>query len=178
MLDLYTTTLIYFLAFGFIGWILSLIIKNVTHVDSMWALFPLLGTIVCMQSIQIYSLNLMQTLFFSLIFLWSLRLFAYLTKRNSLTHLFVLIDSRIPLQDLDIAMLSYAVEYSLPVTILFTKIDKLKKSKQRSILDALRKQISEATNFYDFSYIHYSIKDPTSRIKLTHHIHNEVLRDE
>ena len=79
MLDLYTTTLIYFLVFGFIGWVLSLFLKNVTHVDSMWALFPLLGTFVCMQTLP---LNLMQTLFFCLIFLWSLRLFAYLTIRN------------------------------------------------------------------------------------------------
>ena len=79
MLDLYTTTLAYFLTFGFIGWVLSLFLKNVTHVDSMWALFPLLGTFVCMQTLP---LNLMQTLFFCLIFLWSLRLFAYLTKRN------------------------------------------------------------------------------------------------
>ena len=79
MLDLYTTTLIYFLIFGFIGWILSFFLKNVTHVDSMWALFPLLGTFVCIQTLP---LNLMQTLFFCLIFLWSLRLFTYLTKRN------------------------------------------------------------------------------------------------
>ena len=79
MLDLYTTTLIYFLVFGFIGWVLSLFLKNVTHVDSMWALFPLLGTFVCIQTLP---LNLMQTLFFCLIFLWSLRLFTYLTKRN------------------------------------------------------------------------------------------------
>jgi len=79
MLDLYLVTLIYFLTFGFIGWILSLILKNVTHVDSMWALFPLLGTIVCIQKLP---LNMMQTLFIFLIFLWSLRLFTYLTKRN------------------------------------------------------------------------------------------------
>jgi steroid 5-alpha reductase family enzyme len=79
MLDLYTTTLAYFLTFGFIGWVLSLFLKNVTHVDSMWALFPLLGTIVCIQALP---LSQMQTLFFCLIFLWSLRLFAYLTKRN------------------------------------------------------------------------------------------------
>ena len=79
MLDLYLTTLIFFLAFGFIGWGLSLFLNNVTHVDSMWALFPLLGTVVCIQDLP---LNLMQTLFFCLIFLWSLRLFIYLSKRN------------------------------------------------------------------------------------------------
>ena len=40
MLDLYLTILIYFFAFGLFGWVLSLALKNVTHVDSMWALFP------------------------------------------------------------------------------------------------------------------------------------------
>jgi len=79
MLDLYLTSLTYFLAFGFIGWVLSLALKNVTHVDSMWALFPLLGMLVCIQS---FPLNIIQLLFFCLIFLWSLRLFVYLTKRN------------------------------------------------------------------------------------------------
>jgi len=79
MLDLYLTTLIYFFAFGLVGWVLSLALKNVTHVDSMWALFPLLGMFVCIQS---FSLNMMQVLFFCLILLWSLRLFVYLTKRN------------------------------------------------------------------------------------------------
>ena len=79
MFDLYLTTLIYFLAFGFIGWVLSLFLKNVTHVDSMWALFPPLGSLIC---IQTPPLNIMQSLFFCLIFLWSLRLFIYLTKRN------------------------------------------------------------------------------------------------
>ena len=79
MLDLYLTILIYFFAFGLFGWVLSLALKNVTHVDSMWALFPLLGMLVCIQS---FPLNMMQVLFFFLILLWSLRLFAYLTKRN------------------------------------------------------------------------------------------------
>ena len=79
MLDLYLTILIYFFAFGLFGWVLSLALKNVTHVDSMWALFPFLGMLVCIQS---FPLNMMQGLFFFLILLWSLRLFAYLTKRN------------------------------------------------------------------------------------------------
>ena len=79
MLDLYLTILIYFFAFGLFGWVLSLALKNVTHVDSMWALFPFLGMLVCIQS---FPLNMMQVLFFFLILLWSLRLFAYLTKRN------------------------------------------------------------------------------------------------
>jgi len=79
MLDAYLTILIYFLIFGFFGWGLSLLLKNVTHVDSMWALFPLLGSLV---SIQEFPLNLIQIIFSLLIFLWSLRLFIYLTKRN------------------------------------------------------------------------------------------------
>lgn len=79
MLDAYLTILIYFLTFGLLGWGLSLRLKNVTHVDSMWALFPPLGSLVCIQE---FPLNLIQIVFTLLILLWSLRLFIYLTKRN------------------------------------------------------------------------------------------------
>ena len=79
MLDAYLIILIYFLIFGLLGWGLSLRLKNVTHVDSMWALFPLLGSLVCIQE---FPLNLIQIVFTLLILLWSLRLFIYLTKRN------------------------------------------------------------------------------------------------
>ena len=79
MLDAYLLILIYFLIFGLLGWGLSLVLKNVTHVDSMWALFPLLGSLICIQE---FPLNLIQIIFSLLILLWSLRLFIYLTKRN------------------------------------------------------------------------------------------------
>ena len=79
MLDAYLSILIYFLIFGLLGWGLSLVLKNVTHVDSMWALFPLLGSLICIQE---FPLNLIQIIFSLLILLWSLRLFIYLTKRN------------------------------------------------------------------------------------------------
>ena len=79
MLDAYLLILIYFLIFGLLGWGLSLRLKNVTHVDSMWALFPLLGSLVCIKE---FPLNTIQIIFSVLILLWSLRLFIYLTKRN------------------------------------------------------------------------------------------------
>jgi steroid 5-alpha reductase family enzyme len=69
----------YFLTFGLVGWALSLYLKNVTHVDSMWALFPLLGSVVCIQK---FPLNSIELIFSFFIILWSLRLFLYLTKRN------------------------------------------------------------------------------------------------
>ncbi|MBT6355892.1 MAG: DUF1295 domain-containing protein [Nitrosomonadales bacterium] len=79
MLDTYITIVMYFLAFGLVGWVLSLYLKNVTHVDSMWALFPLLGSVVCIQK---FPLNSIELIFSFFIILWSLRLFLYLTKRN------------------------------------------------------------------------------------------------
>ena len=79
MLDTYITIVMYFLAFGLVGWALSLYLKNVTHVDSMWALFPLLGSVVCIQK---FPLNSIELIFSFFIILWSLRLFLYLTKRN------------------------------------------------------------------------------------------------
>ncbi len=79
MLDTYITIVMYFLTFGLVGWALSLYLKNVTHVDSMWALFPILGSVVCIQK---FPLNSIELIFSFFIILWSLRLFLYLTKRN------------------------------------------------------------------------------------------------
>lgn len=68
------------LAFGFLGWLLSLARNNVTHVDSMWSLFFLLAILIygCLaaQTGERYALTL------ALVSIWALRLFAYLTWRN------------------------------------------------------------------------------------------------
>ena len=60
----------------------------------------------------------------------------YIKKRDSLVCTFVLIDSRIPLQDIDLNFICNLAELGIPFTILFTKCDKLSKT-------ALEKNISE-----------------------------------
>lgn len=57
---------------------------------------------------------------------WENTLTNYLNKRENLVNLFVLIDSRIPPQDVDIAFINQIGEKGIPFSIVFTKTDKLK----------------------------------------------------
>ena len=50
----------------------------------------------------------------------------YVLKRENLTCLFVLIDSRLPPQAIDLDFIEWAGNKNIPLALLFTKIDKLK----------------------------------------------------
>jgi GTP-binding protein len=58
---------------------------------------------------------------------WDKNLAEYLQNRSSLTGLILLMDIRHPLQDYDQQMLNWAAQAGLPVHILLTKADKLKR---------------------------------------------------
>ena len=66
--------------FAGLGWVLSLIRNNVTHVDSMWSLFFVLAGITNATFIDTYSTR--PALCLGLVTIWALRLFIYLTWRN------------------------------------------------------------------------------------------------
>ncbi|MGB7816353.1 MAG: DUF1295 domain-containing protein [Methylotenera sp.] len=68
------------LAFGIAGWVFSLYRHNVTHVDSMWSLFFVIAGLVYMN--QMDSVTERSLILLTLVILWALRLFAYLTWRN------------------------------------------------------------------------------------------------
>lgn len=57
---------------------------------------------------------------------WENTLTNYLNKRENLVNLFVLIDSRIPPQEVDITFINQIGEKGIPFSIVFTKTDKLK----------------------------------------------------
>ena len=50
----------------------------------------------------------------------------YALKRENLKALFVLIDSRLPPQAIDLDFIEWAGKNDIPLALLFTKIDKLK----------------------------------------------------
>jgi steroid 5-alpha reductase family enzyme len=78
--NIYVNCLIALLIFAFFGWLLSLLRKNVTHVDSMWSLFFVLATIVTI--LQQSTLTTRAMIVLTLVSVWALRLFLYLTWRN------------------------------------------------------------------------------------------------
>lgn len=69
--------------FAFAGWLLSLMRKNVTHVDSMWSLFFMIAaftTAAFVLFVVVAPPRLMLVL--ACVSIWALRLFIYLTWRN------------------------------------------------------------------------------------------------
>lgn len=61
--------------------------------------------------------------------MWKKMLSDYMTKRTNLVNTFVLVDSRIEPQKLDLDFMAFMGENGLPFSIVFTKADKLSKNK-------------------------------------------------
>ncbi len=57
---------------------------------------------------------------------WDDMIRQYLNKREALYCVFVLIDSRVPPQKIDIEFINWLGENGIPLSIIFTKADKLK----------------------------------------------------
>ncbi len=75
---------------------------------------------------------------------WERNLEEYLRERRCLKGLVLLMDVRHPMQEFDTMMLNWAIEAEMPVRILLTKSDKLKKGPAQSTLLAVRKHLADA----------------------------------
>lgn len=71
---------------------------------------------------------------------WRKTLHNYFSQRQSLCGLLLIMDSRHPLTELDQQMLSWCAAKPLPVLILLTKVDKLKRGAALNTLQKVRKQ--------------------------------------
>jgi GTP-binding protein len=74
---------------------------------------------------------------------WTKQLENYLQKRQSLRGLILLMDVRRPLQAFDQQMLSWSIEATMPVHILLTKADKLKRGPATSALLKVRAELQD-----------------------------------
>lgn len=74
---------------------------------------------------------------------WQRHLEDYLRQRRSLCGLVLLMDCRHPLQEFDRMMLNWAESCDMPVHILLTKADKLKKGPAKNTLMAVQREIGE-----------------------------------
>ncbi len=63
----------------------------------------------------------------------------YLEKRESLVHTFVLIDSRLPPQKIDLAFVEWLVGAEIPFSLIFTKTDKQSAGKTDSNIAKFRR---------------------------------------
>jgi GTP-binding protein len=67
----------------------------------------------------------------------------YLLNRDSLRCVFVLIDSKIPPQDIDLRFTHWLMESEIPFVLIFTKADKAKPGAVRRNQDAFLHSMSE-----------------------------------
>ena len=67
----------------------------------------------------------------------------YIARRETLHCLFVLVDSRIPPQDIDLRFVNYLGENGIPFALVFTKTDKLAERRWRVNTDAFMQRMSE-----------------------------------
>lgn len=74
---------------------------------------------------------------------WVAMLQEYLEKRVNLVYLFVLIDSRIPPQTIDLEFINDLGEIGLPFVVVFTKTDKLSKGMVSKQITIFKNELSK-----------------------------------
>tara|TARA_R110002096_G_scaffold15071_11_gene53193 strand:+ start:2368 stop:2964 length:597 start_codon:yes stop_codon:yes gene_type:complete len=70
----------------------------------------------------------------------------YLELREGLTHVFVLIDSRLEPQNIDVDFVTWLVECNIPFSLVFTKSDKVKPGRIKTNRELFLKALSEYAN--------------------------------
>ncbi|MDO4912184.1 MAG: ribosome biogenesis GTP-binding protein YihA/YsxC [Lactobacillus sp.] len=96
----------------------------------------------------------------------------YLETRSNLEGLIILIDARHePTKD-DIAMYEYAQYLNLPILVVCTKIDKLKKNQVNQVISRLRKSID--LNYDHVEVITYSSVTKVNKDKLSAWIEEKI----
>ena len=74
---------------------------------------------------------------------WQANLQDYLENRSSLKGVVLLMDIRHPLQPFDLLMLEWAKQYEMPLHILLTKADKLKRGPANASLHGVSKTLDK-----------------------------------
>ena len=82
---------------------------------------------------------------------WGRLLQDYFESRQSLTGLFLVVDIRRRLTEFDEQMLAFAESVSIPVHVLLTKADKLKRGQAATALLEVRKALGERASVQLFS---------------------------
>ena len=107
---------------------------------------------------------------------WQRALSEYLQERESLSGIVVLMDIRHPLKDLDRQMVEWSVHNHLPVLVLLTKADKLKRGPMKNTVFAVQKEL-DALNA-DIEVLAFSSLNGTGRDALINKLHQWYKREE
>ncbi|MCR9254359.1 MAG: ribosome biogenesis GTP-binding protein YihA/YsxC [bacterium] len=74
---------------------------------------------------------------------WGKMIYDYITQRENLYNIFVLVDSRIPPQSIDMEFINWLGENGIPFAIIYTKTDKLSKNKVAASIAAFKRELSK-----------------------------------
>lgn len=74
---------------------------------------------------------------------WQKMIVDYMLKREQLINTFVLVDSRIPPQAIDLEFIQFLGEHQVPLSIVMTKIDKQKQRELAQNLNTYKQTLSE-----------------------------------
>jgi GTP-binding protein len=90
---------------------------------------------------------------------WGELLSDYFRVRKSLRGLLLIVDIRRQLQDYDRQMIAFAEDVDLPIHILLTKSDKLKRGQAANALLKVRKEIGKRATVQQFSALNRQGED-------------------
>ncbi len=76
----------------------------------------------------------------------------YFNRRWSLKMVFLLVDGRHSLQEKDRGLLEWMKQFDLPLAIVMTKMDKVKRSEKKKRVDEMKKELSEYGEYIVIPY--------------------------
>ncbi len=89
---------------------------------------------------------------------WAEQSSAYLLNRENLMNTFILIDSRIAPQKIDLEFINWCGEKNLAITLIFTKSDKCKRNELKDNINAFKNKVLENWEALPPIFITSSIK--------------------
>ncbi len=95
----------------------------------------------------------------------------YILEREQMTNLFVLIDSRLEPQKIDLEFMEWLGENGIPFSIIFTKADKLKGGRLKMNINAYLRELSKQWEELPPHFVSSS-EDRTGRIDILNYIEN------
>ena len=95
----------------------------------------------------------------------------YILEREQMTNLFVLIDSRLEPQNIDLEFMEWLGENGIPFSIIFTKADKLKGGRLKMNVNAYLRELSKQWEELP-PYFISSSENRTGRTEILNYIEN------
>ena len=95
----------------------------------------------------------------------------YILEREQMTNLFVLIDSRLEPQKIDLEFMEWLGENGIPFSIIFTKADKLKGGRLKMNINAYLRELGKQWEELPPHFVSSS-EDRTGRVDILNYIEN------